>query len=96
MLAGMRRSLLRWGRCCGPGVGLVGSGNDILIGNRGADQLLGRAGNDFLASNQSIGANLTDGAVDTLDGGSEFDDCKVPFPTAAEPDVTVSCEAIHH
>jgi len=80
----------------GPNVLDGGNGNDILIGNKGADQLFGRAGDDDLASSQLIGANLGDGAIDFLDGGSEFDECKVPFPTATEADVTVSCEAIHH
>jgi Ca2+-binding RTX toxin-like protein len=70
-----------------------GSGGDRLIGNTGADLLEGGPGNDALFSNQRFGitANIKDGAIDTLNGGTDFDSCRIP-PVTDERDITISCE----
>lgn len=70
-----------------------GSGGDRLIGNMGADLLEGGPGNDALFSNQRFGitANIKDGAIDTLNGGTDFDSCRIP-PVTDERDITIACE----
>lgn len=66
-------------------------GNDVLIGGRGADLLRGGTGNDTLASNDLFAVPVADGAIDTLDGFTGTDRCRIPF---TEADVTISCEVI--
>jgi hypothetical protein len=66
-------------------------GDDIVIGNRGADTLRGRGGADQLHSNGFLDLDVPDGAVDTLDGGTESDYCLVGF---GDGDVTISCESV--
>jgi hypothetical protein len=69
-------------------------GDDTIIGDRGKDKLDGGPGNDTLASNQLFGAPVADGEIDTLNGNTGTDRCRVPF-TVVEADITISCEIVN-
>ena len=66
-------------------------GDDDLAGGRGADSLRGDNGDDELAGNQLLGFPVSDGATDLLNGGDDFDRCRVPV---GGEDGVVSCEAV--
>jgi Ca2+-binding RTX toxin-like protein len=68
--------------------------DDVLIGGKGADLIQGFGGNDTLASNQLFGVPVNDGAIDTLDGGTGVDSCRIPFVTV-EADILISCENVN-
>jgi Ca2+-binding RTX toxin-like protein len=67
-------------------------GNDTISGGLGRDTIVGGPGNDTLASNQLFGVPVADGSIDTVDGSTGVDHCRVPFPTV-EADL-VACETV--
>ena len=69
-------------------------GDDVISGLLGADTINGGPGRDQLASNQLFGVPVADGELDSLNGSSDLDYCRVPFPTIDEQDVAVGCETV--
>lgn len=69
-----------------------GPGNDTLSGGNDDDTLSGGPGSDMLkgdAGNDSLSGPPDDDAVDTLDGGADFDICG---PVGV--DARISCESV--
>jgi Ca2+-binding RTX toxin-like protein len=68
-------------------------GNDVIEGGLGQDTVDGGPGNDTLASNQLFGVPVADGAIDTVNGSTDTDYCRVPFVNV-EADITIACETV--